>query len=220
MKHPPIPDGQLRRARALDAGTLADICRRSFLLSLRWQGDPAGALKWWQAVLTTPAAETWVFESSGHVGAFCVLVTDRKGWFQDKARRRTSLLCALLSLARCPMVVGAKVRRIVSIALERRRPRMAAHAVEIPHPATWVELIAVDPAARGHGVAGELLRRCEERTRDLGGSAIGLAVNARSKPAIRLYEKTGYVQATAVGSDLVYVKTLSSSVAPADASGA
>ena len=203
----------MRRAVLQDTEALAGICRQSFPLSLRWQGHPAGARRWWQAVLATPAAETWVFETSGVAGAFCVLITDRQGWLQEKARRKVPLVCGLLSVVRCPGVVGAKARRRLATAWEQRHGRVVWKAADLPDPATWVELIAVAPALRGRGVAGQLLKICEKRTRDLGGLVIGLAVHARSEPALRLYEKTGYVRKLALGSDLVYVKTLSAASA-------
>jgi ribosomal protein S18 acetylase RimI-like enzyme len=55
---------------------------------------------------------------------------------------------------------------------------------------------------------------CEARTRELGAPAIGLTVNAESVPAIRLYEKTGYIRVEAIGSDLIFAKILSAAAAP------
>lgn len=208
MEERPAESGQLRRAESGDTEVLAGICRRSFPLSVRWQGHPAAGRYWWQETLATATAETWVWEWSGVVGAFGVLVTDWKGWLQESRRRRGPWGAELLSLLCCPGVVWAKSRMKLAVAWEQRHLQLVCQAPDVSDSATWVELLAVEPALRDRGIGGTLLRFCEQRTLELGRATIGLAVNARSHKAIRLYERIGYVRTGAFGCDWMYQKPL------------
>jgi ribosomal protein S18 acetylase RimI-like enzyme len=52
--------------------------------------------------------------------------------------------------------------------------------------------LAVDPAARGRGVAAALLAAAERYARARGGRKLSLRVLSTNEPALRLYERSGY----------------------------
>ena len=55
-----------------------------------------------------------------------------------------------------------------------------------------VRMLAVDEAARGHGVANLLMAACETLARDQGLAAMILCTETRMHAAQRLYERRGY----------------------------
>jgi ribosomal protein S18 acetylase RimI-like enzyme len=55
-----------------------------------------------------------------------------------------------------------------------------------------VRMLAVDEAARGHGVANLLMAACETLARDHGLAAMILCTETRMHAAQRLYERRGY----------------------------
>src|SRR5215207_158815 len=57
-----------------------------------------------------------------------------------------------------------------------------------------VRLVAVDPAARGRGVARELVTECIRRARESGATALGLHTSQSMHAAKRLYERMGFVR--------------------------
>jgi GNAT superfamily N-acetyltransferase len=61
----------------------------------------------------------------------------------------------------------------------------------------WPELrlLAVAPAARGHGVGTALVNACIERARSSGAPALGLYSSDTMQSAIRLYEGLGFLRA-------------------------
>ena len=63
--------------------------------------------------------------------------------------------------------------------------------------AGWPELrlLAVAPAARGHGVGTALVEECMRRARRAGASALGLHTSESLHAAIRMYERMGFVRA-------------------------
>ena len=58
-----------------------------------------------------------------------------------------------------------------------------------------VRLVAVDPAARGRGVARALMDECLRRARASGATEIGLHTSRSMKAAIRMYERMGFERA-------------------------
>jgi ribosomal protein S18 acetylase RimI-like enzyme len=57
-----------------------------------------------------------------------------------------------------------------------------------------VRMLAVDEAARGHGVANRLMAACETLARDQGLAAMILCTETRMLAAQRLYERRGYLR--------------------------
>jgi ribosomal protein S18 acetylase RimI-like enzyme len=57
-----------------------------------------------------------------------------------------------------------------------------------------VRMLAVDEAARGHGVANRLMAACETLARDHGLAAMILCTETRMHAAQRLYERRGYLR--------------------------
>jgi len=55
-------------------------------------------------------------------------------------------------------------------------------------------MLAVDEAARGHGVANLLMAACETQARDQGLAAVILCTETRMLAAQRLYERRGYLR--------------------------
>ena len=53
--------------------------------------------------------------------------------------------------------------------------------------------IAVAPAHRGRGIGGELLTSLARRAADAGFARLMLSVDPRNAPALRLYERAGFV---------------------------
>ncbi len=54
--------------------------------------------------------------------------------------------------------------------------------------------VAVDPARRGRGLAGDLLTLHLRRLAGLGARTVFLEVDENNKPAIRLYDRAGFAQ--------------------------
>lgn len=55
-------------------------------------------------------------------------------------------------------------------------------------------MLAVDEAARGHGIANLLMAACETVARDQGLAAVILCTETRMQAAQRLYERRGYLR--------------------------
>jgi GNAT superfamily N-acetyltransferase len=62
--------------------------------------------------------------------------------------------------------------------------------------APWpeVRLVAVDPSARGHGIARLLVMECAQRAQELGASHLGLHTSRSMSAAKALYERMGFVR--------------------------
>lgn len=57
-----------------------------------------------------------------------------------------------------------------------------------------VRLLAVDPAARGSGIATALMEECIERARRAGATELGLHTSESMQTAIQMYERMGFVR--------------------------
>jgi ribosomal protein S18 acetylase RimI-like enzyme len=55
-----------------------------------------------------------------------------------------------------------------------------------------IRMLGVAPAARGRGIATQLMDECEERARAAGRTLMTLNTTARMQAAQRMYEKLGY----------------------------
>ena len=60
---------------------------------------------------------------------------------------------------------------------------------------TWPEirLLAVAPAARGHGIGAALVRECLHRARQSGAAAVTLHTTEMMRVAMQMYERMGFV---------------------------
>jgi ribosomal protein S18 acetylase RimI-like enzyme len=63
-----------------------------------------------------------------------------------------------------------------------------------PHEA-HIRMLGVAPAARGRGIATQLMAECEARARAAGRALITLNTTGRMQAAQRMYEKLGYERA-------------------------
>jgi GNAT superfamily N-acetyltransferase len=58
-----------------------------------------------------------------------------------------------------------------------------------------IRLLAVAPAARGHGIGAALVRECMHRARQAGAAAITLHTTEMMQVAMQMYERMGFVRA-------------------------
>ncbi|HYI96612.1 MAG TPA: GNAT family N-acetyltransferase [Bryobacteraceae bacterium] len=63
----------------------------------------------------------------------------------------------------------------------------------------WVEALAVERGAQGHGVGATLMRHCVETGFSQGFGTVYLAVEPMNHRAIALYEKLGWSRVTSNG---------------------
>ncbi len=58
-----------------------------------------------------------------------------------------------------------------------------------------IRLLAVAPAARGHGIGAALIRECLHRARQSGAAAVTLHTTEMMRVAMQMYERMGFVRA-------------------------
>jgi ribosomal protein S18 acetylase RimI-like enzyme len=78
---------------------------------------------------------------------------------------------------------------------------VAAYCNDLEVRASFITSVSVMNSWTGHGIAKSLLTRCVEYARAQGFQELCLEVDARNSPAIRLYQKAGFL-ATAEPSPL------------------
>lgn len=73
----------------------------------------------------------------------------------------------------------------------------------------WVDNVAIDPAAQGHGLGRRLLAFAEDEARRLGLPALGLLTNERYVANVAMYERYGYRETHRepyLGTDLIHFR--------------
>ena len=99
----------------------------------------------------------------------------------------------------------ANYRRAEVIVLERDRSLVGSVMLFSPEAAPYgaavagvpwpeIRLLAVDPSARGEGIAAELIAACLRRVREQGHRGVGLHTSRSMKIAIELYRRMGFVR--------------------------
>jgi len=158
------------------------------------------------------AADTYVVERDAQVAAFAVLVKNEELWKKGRKQRHSPLVIRLLSRLVCPRLAAAEIRRNVNKLINRTEKCLRKPPAIRSYNRTWLELLAVLPEERGHGIAKQLLQECESHTKAMGREAIGLMVPTSNLPAIRLYEQMGYKKTAKILEYEFYVKVLDSTL--------
>ncbi len=201
---------EVTRAEYEDIPELIQVCRRSFPDSIKWQGAPVGARRWWKNVMSASAAEIYILQSEGQIAAFSLLITDENLSKTQVSSRPIPLWLTLLTMVTCPIVALRKARKALSDHF-RASESVATAAVPVywkPETRVWIGLIAVDPSHRGKGFAKQLLKYCDERTAAIGKRVIGLKVDSDNRSAQRLYQCSGYVRIASNSDSQYYAKNL------------
>ncbi|MCK5605683.1 GNAT family N-acetyltransferase [Candidatus Pacearchaeota archaeon] len=185
----------IRQAGCEDMDQLVETCRLSFPQSLRWQSDKLLARQWWEVVLVSQAAKTWVVEEDGVITAFCILIDEEDIWAKERFLRRRSIAMYILSALRHPLVTACRVGQAWRCFVKRNRSPVFHKQMPAEWNSkmrTWIGLVAVRPHRRNAGLAGMLLEYCDYETKELGRRGIALRVVSGNTAAKFLYEKHGY----------------------------
>jgi ribosomal-protein-alanine N-acetyltransferase len=121
-----------------------------------------------------------IFDARPRDAAACAKLHARSfsvGWNEDEMERLLSDPSVVTHLARANSGRGEAIGFLMS--------RVAADEAEILS-------VAVDPSARGRGIAGDLLRHHLARIAARGTARIFLEVGEDNRPALRLYDKAGF----------------------------
>lgn len=203
----------IRKAVPEDSAQLAEICKRSFPLSLRWQAKRWLARQWWNAILYSEAVDTWVVEDGGKVTTVCVLVTNEPVWAKEKEISKPSIMIGFLSVLCHPIVALYQAGQCLNTSL--RHDRLVITSQQLPDwwshtERLWLELIAVVPNMKGRGFASMLLNHSIKKSKELGRRAIALRVASENLAAKRLYEKHGFIRYQSDAEGDLYVKFINS----------
>ena len=198
----------IRRAHLSDIPDLLKICRKCFS-RIQWRGVSSYVRPWWQAAITSDAADVYVAQYKGLVIAFAVLVKDEELWRKEEKNREGPFISHLLSCIVCP-VLTFKALCVRATRLVVGNEQQPESSIEMSYNRTWLEILAVAPKEQGRGIAKLLLCECESLTKTKGCDAIGLMVSKSNERAIRLYKKMGYQKTTESSEGKFYIKVLNS----------
>jgi len=203
------PGPVIRRGTLDDTDALLRICAESFPDSIRWQSLRSVGERWWNVVLRSRAAETWVCVVDDQVVSFSVIVVDGTEWVAEGKERRSSLMTCLCALSAGHKLILPKILKKVRLAKIVCTGRARTiHARAETGKAFWIDLIAVVPHMRGQGLAKKMLLFCESRALELQRRSVGLRVDPANKAACKLYERVGFVRGKHTVSGTVYTKVV------------
>lgn len=110
---------------------------------------------------------------------------------------RANILATLAAVKPAEQIVAERDNRIVGTVL--LYPAGSAMVTpgnpSIARPWPEVRLLAVDPAARGHGIGAALMNGCIGRARASGAQVVTLHTTDIMQAAVRLYERLGFQRA-------------------------
>ncbi|HCO96267.1 MAG TPA: hypothetical protein DIU00_20395 [Phycisphaerales bacterium] len=198
----------IRRAHLSDIPYLLKICRKCFS-RIQWRGVSSYVRPWWQAAITSEAADVCVAQYKGRVIAFAVLVKDEELWRKQKKRGEGPFMSHLLSCIVCPVLTFKALCIKVARLMVGNEDQLQS-SIGMSYKRTWLEILAVMPREQGRGIAKLLLCECESLTKNEGCDAIRLMVTKSNKRAIRLYKKMGYQKTTENSEGEFYMKVLNS----------
>jgi len=183
---------QFRLAQNEDLDQIAKICQQSFTESLLWQSKMAR--NWWQTVINTSAAESWVLIEKNEIVAICLLIVDENQWNNLGAPQRGPLLKHCLAALCHPIIVGKWLKTTINQRKNKNiKPVDHQNMPEGWGPAMriWVELVAIGLEHRGKGIPKIILQKCADRARQLNRIATALRVDIENKHAVCAFKKYG-----------------------------
>jgi GNAT superfamily N-acetyltransferase len=108
---------------------------------------------------------------------------------------RRQLLTTLASDGPVERIVAAREAAIIGSVLLFPPATDAYGRAGLPAEDPEVRLLAVLPNARGQNIGAALMHECARRARRAGAAGLGLHTTDIMRPAVRLYERLGYVRA-------------------------
>ncbi len=116
---------------------------------------------------------------------------------QHWAAYRQNILDTLADVQPAAQVVAEQDGQILGTVLLYPAGTVLTTPAGTPVTLAWpeVRLLAVGPAARGHGVGVTLMRECIRRARQSGAPALTLHTTELMQAAMRLYERLGFERA-------------------------
>jgi predicted N-acetyltransferase YhbS len=111
---------------------------------------------------------------------------------------RQNILATLAHVEPAEQIVAEQNGTIVGTVLLYPAGAAITAPGDSPVTRSWPELrlLAVAPAARGHGVGEALVRECVRRARQSGAAVLTLHTTDMMKAAMRLYDLLGFVRAS------------------------
>jgi len=110
---------------------------------------------------------------------------------------RENILATLADVQQVQQIVAEQDGTIVGAVLLYPAGTAVATSADavVSASAPEVRLLAVEPAARGHGVGAALMDECIRRARQIGATALTLHTADIMQAALRLYERLGFQRA-------------------------
>lgn len=206
-----------RLAGTTDIDSIVKICRDSFPKVVRWQGSRFVSRKWCKVWLDSFSNETWVCLCGAVIVGLLVLKLDRHSASKEIQEHYPNLLARMSALIFCPKVVLSHLVKM-AISYIRKNKRKSVNGPRAPElkgfdsterkNVIWIAPMAVSLQKRRCGIGMKLLRFAEARAVTLGCQMIKLSVEKGNKPAIKLYEKNGFTQASVTKDHIYYSKLL------------